>query len=132
MAAKQYEVVAERLRQRVVHGELPPGSRLPNEATLAVDFGVSRATVREALRMLATQNLIRTSKGAGGGSYVTLPSVNGVSDFVESSITMLADRVHRFLIVKSSTSRYRRRPIRPPLLVDTTRLLQGTSKASRG
>src|SRR3954447_16839122 len=91
MAAKQYEVVAERLRQRVVHGELPPGSRLPNEATLAVDFGVSRATVREALRVLAAQNLIRTSKGAGGGSYVTLPSVNGVSDFVESSITMLSD-----------------------------------------
>lgn len=91
MAAKQYEVVAERLRQKVVHGELPPGSRLPNEATLAGDFGVSRATVREALRVLAAQNLIRTSKGAGGGSYVTLPSVNGVSDFVESSITMLSD-----------------------------------------
>lgn len=91
MAVKQYEVVAERLRQRVVHGELQPGSRLPNEATLASDFGVSRATVREALRVLAAQNLIRTSKGAGGGSYVTLPSVNGVSDFVESSITILSD-----------------------------------------
>jgi len=91
MAVKQYEVVAERLRQRVVHGELPPGARLPNEATLAGDFGISRATVREALRALAAQNLIRTSKGAGGGSYVTLPSVNGVSDFVESSITILSD-----------------------------------------
>jgi DNA-binding FadR family transcriptional regulator len=41
--------------------------------------------------VLAAQNLIRTSKGAGGGSYVTLPSVNGVSDFVESSITILSD-----------------------------------------
>ena len=91
MAVKQYEVVAERLRQRVVHGELPPGARLPNEATLAGDFGVSRATVREALRVLAAQNLIRTSKGAGGGSYVTLPSVNGVSEYVQSSISLLAD-----------------------------------------
>jgi GntR family transcriptional regulator, transcriptional repressor for pyruvate dehydrogenase complex len=91
MAVKQYEVVADRLRQRVVHGELQPGARLPNEAALAADFGVSRATVREALRVLAAQNLIRTSKGAGGGSYVTLPSVNGVSDFVESSITILSD-----------------------------------------
>ena len=91
MAVKQYELVAERLRQRVVHGELQPGERLPNEAVLAADFGVSRATVREALRVLATQSLIRTSKGAGGGSYVTLPSVNGVSEYVQSSISLLAD-----------------------------------------
>ena len=91
MAVKQYELVAERLRDRVVHGEIQPGERLPNEAALAVAFGVSRATVREALRVLAAQKLIRTSKGAGGGSYVTLPSVNGVSDFVESSITILSD-----------------------------------------
>jgi len=91
VAVKQYEVVAERLRQRVVLGDLQPGERLPNEAALATDFGVSRATVREALRVLAAQSLIRTSKGAGGGSYVTLPSVDGVSDFVESSITILSD-----------------------------------------
>ena len=91
MAVKQYELVAERLRQRVVHGELQPGERLPNEAVLATDYGVSRATVREALRVLATQSLIRTSKGAGGGSYVTLPSVNGVSEYVQSSISLLAD-----------------------------------------
>jgi DNA-binding FadR family transcriptional regulator len=91
VAVKQYELVAERLRQRVVHGELQPGERLPNEAVLATDFGVSRATVREALRVLATQSLIRTSKGAGGGSYVTLPSVDGVSEYVQSSISLLAD-----------------------------------------
>jgi DNA-binding FadR family transcriptional regulator len=91
VAVKQYELVAERLRQRVVHGELQPGERLPNEAVLATDFGVSRATVREALRVLATQSLIRTSKGAGGGSYVTLPSLNGVSEYVQSSISLLAD-----------------------------------------
>jgi DNA-binding FadR family transcriptional regulator len=91
VAVKQYERVAERLRDRVVHGELQPGERLPNESTLATDFGVSRATVREALRVLAAQNLIRTSKGAGGGSYVTLPSVGGVSDFVQASISLLAD-----------------------------------------
>jgi DNA-binding FadR family transcriptional regulator len=91
VAVKQYELVADRLRARVVHGDLQPGERLPNEAALASDFGVSRATVREALRVLAAQSLIRTSKGAGGGSYVTLPSVDGVSEYVRSSITLLAD-----------------------------------------
>jgi GntR family transcriptional repressor for pyruvate dehydrogenase complex len=90
-SSKAYELVAERLRERVIVGDLQPGERLPNEAALATDFGVSRATVREALRVLAAQSLIRTSKGAGGGSYVTLPSVDGVSAFVQSSISLLAD-----------------------------------------
>ena len=87
---KAYEEVAERLRERVVSGELQPGARLPNEAVLAQDFSVSRATVREALRSLAAQSLIRTAKGAGGGSYVTAPSIDGVSDFIHSSITLMA------------------------------------------
>jgi GntR family transcriptional repressor for pyruvate dehydrogenase complex len=83
--------VAERLREQVVAGERPTGARLPNEAVLAREFGVSRATVREALRSLAAQKLIRTAKGAGGGSYVTLPSVDGVSEFVHSSLSLMTD-----------------------------------------
>ena len=58
---------------------------------LAQEFGVSRATVREALRSLAAQKLIRTAKGARGGSYVTLPSVDGVSDFLHSSLLLMSD-----------------------------------------
>jgi DNA-binding FadR family transcriptional regulator len=90
VATKQYEHVAEQLRTLVVGGTLQPGSRLPNEAVLAREFGVSRATLREALRSLAAQDLIRTAKGAGGGSYVTLPSVAGVSSYVHSSLTLMA------------------------------------------
>src|SRR6476620_9810146 len=89
--AKAYGRVALRLRDEIEDGRRPRGARLPNEVVLAEQFGVSRATVREALRVLATQSLIRTSKGAGGGSYVTLPSVNGVSEYVQSSISLLAD-----------------------------------------
>ena len=64
-----------------MRGELSRGERLPNEAVLAREFGVSRGTVREALRVLAAQNLIRTAKGAGGGSFVTLPTVDHISSF---------------------------------------------------
>jgi DNA-binding FadR family transcriptional regulator len=88
---KQYEQVAEQLRTLVVGGTLQPGARLPKEEVLAREFGVSRATLREALRSLAAQDLIRTAKGAGGGSYVTLPSVEGVSGFLHSSISLMAD-----------------------------------------
>jgi GntR family transcriptional repressor for pyruvate dehydrogenase complex len=88
---KQYEQIAEQLRTLVVDGTLQPGARLPNEAVLAREYGVSRATLREALRSLAAQDLIRTAKGAGGGSFVTLPSVEHISSFVHSSITLMAD-----------------------------------------
>jgi DNA-binding FadR family transcriptional regulator len=88
---KAYEQVADQLRELIVAGELVRGERLPNEQALAREFGVSRATVREALRVLAAQNLVRTSKGAGGGSYVTLPSADHISDFVTSNVKLLTD-----------------------------------------
>lgn len=88
---KSYEQVADQLRALIVGGQLLRDERLPNEAQLAHAFGVSRATVREALRLLAAQSLIRTAKGAGGGSYVTLPTVDHLSELMGSSIGLLAD-----------------------------------------
>jgi GntR family transcriptional repressor for pyruvate dehydrogenase complex len=77
---KSYEQVADQLRDLIVRGQLRQGGRLPPEATLARELGVSRATVREALRLLAAQGLIRTAKGSGGGSFVTLPTVDHISE----------------------------------------------------
>jgi GntR family transcriptional regulator, transcriptional repressor for pyruvate dehydrogenase complex len=91
---KAYEQVNDQLRELIVSGELPPGARLPNEAVLAREFGVSRATVREALRILTAQNLIRTTKGAGGGSYVTLPTVDHISEFLRGNLNLLSESEH--------------------------------------
>lgn len=88
---KAYEQVADRLRQLIVTEELARGERLPNELQLADEFGVSRATVREALRLLAAQGLVRTAKGQTGGSYVTLPTVDHISESLSSNIALLAD-----------------------------------------
>jgi GntR family transcriptional repressor for pyruvate dehydrogenase complex len=87
---KAYEQVADQLRELIVGGDVPLGHRLPNEAALSVQFGVSRSTVREALRVLATQSLIRTSKGAAGGSFVTLPTADHISDFLSANISLLS------------------------------------------
>jgi DNA-binding FadR family transcriptional regulator len=87
---KAYEQVADQLRELIVSGRFSPGHRLPNEAALSVQFGVSRATVREALRVLATQNLIRTTKGATGGSFVILPTADHISEFLSSNISLLS------------------------------------------
>jgi DNA-binding FadR family transcriptional regulator len=85
-----YEQVADQLRALIVTGEVKPGHRLPNEATLSTRMGVSRATIREALRSLGAQNLIRTTKGATGGSFVILPTADHISEFLSSNIALLS------------------------------------------
>jgi GntR family transcriptional repressor for pyruvate dehydrogenase complex len=87
---KAYEQVYDQLREMILAGDLRRGQRLPNEAQLATQFGVSRGTVREALRLLVSENLIRTAKGAGGGSFVTLPTVDHVSEFMERNLELLS------------------------------------------
>ncbi len=62
--------IAKALRDSILTGELVADDRLPSEADLAERFDVSRPTVREALKRLAAQSLIRTERGAFGGAFV--------------------------------------------------------------
>jgi len=57
--------VRDELTQRIGRGTLPAGSRLPSEPALATELGVSRATLREALRALESEGLVRRMWGAG-------------------------------------------------------------------
>lgn len=88
---RAYEQVADQLRELIAEGTLRAGERLPTETELARQFAISRATVREALRVLAAQNLIRTSKGASGGSFVALPTVDHISEFMRSTLALLTE-----------------------------------------
>ncbi|NOD63260.1 MULTISPECIES: FadR/GntR family transcriptional regulator [unclassified Ruegeria] len=62
--------IAQAIRDAIVSGELIVDARLPSEAELSEQFQVSRPTVREALKRLAAQSLIRTQRGASGGAFV--------------------------------------------------------------
>ena len=62
--------IAKAVRDAIISGALPVDERLPSEAELAEQFDVSRPTVREALKRLAAQSLIRTQRGATGGAFV--------------------------------------------------------------
>ncbi len=62
--------IATAIREAIMSGQLIVDTRLPSESELAEQFGVSRPTVREALKRLAAQNLIRTQRGATGGAFV--------------------------------------------------------------
>ena len=62
--------IAKAIRDSIINGEMDVDERLPSEAELSEQFDVSRPTVREALKRLAAQNLIRTQRGASGGAFV--------------------------------------------------------------
>ncbi|MEI4195388.1 FadR/GntR family transcriptional regulator [Roseovarius sp. E0-M6] len=62
--------IAQAIRDAIVEGRMIVDERLPSEAELADQFKVSRPTVREALKRLAAQSLIRTQRGATGGAFV--------------------------------------------------------------
>ena len=62
--------IAKAIKDAIISGSLPVDKRLPSEAELADEFNVSRPTVREALKRLAAQSLIRTQRGATGGAFV--------------------------------------------------------------
>ncbi|GGA09358.1 FadR/GntR family transcriptional regulator [Neptunicoccus cionae] len=62
--------IAQAIRDGIMEGSLIVDQRLPSESDLCEQFQVSRPTVREALKRLAAQNLIRTQRGASGGAFV--------------------------------------------------------------
>jgi GntR family transcriptional repressor for pyruvate dehydrogenase complex len=80
--ARAFEDIARQIREELLQGRLRPGDRLPAERELAVQFGVSRNTLREALRSLEIAGLITLRKGAAGGAFIN--DTNG--DTVVTSI----------------------------------------------
>jgi len=62
--------VADEIKNWVVERDLQQGDKLPNETEMIALFGVSKGTVREAMRILEAQGLIVTRTGPGGGSFV--------------------------------------------------------------
>jgi GntR family transcriptional regulator, transcriptional repressor for pyruvate dehydrogenase complex len=71
---KSCDVLAERLKQQILGGNYAPGAALPTERELVVTTGLSRGSVREALRILQAQGLVRTRPGRHGGSVASRPS----------------------------------------------------------
>lgn len=72
-AAGRADAVASRLAQAIRLGLLADGERLPAEASLAGQLGVSPVTLREALARLRELDMVETRRGRGGGSFVRAP-----------------------------------------------------------
>lgn len=69
-----YQRIVDQIEHAIVSGEVPVGSQLASERELMVQFGVSRPTVREALRILQSLGLIESRPGTRGGPVVLAPT----------------------------------------------------------
>jgi GntR family transcriptional regulator, transcriptional repressor for pyruvate dehydrogenase complex len=85
------EQVAVQIQHYIQEEGLRPGDFLGREEDLASDFGVSRPTLREALKLLASGNLIRASKGPGGGIFVAHTADEGMGRSLSDAIGMMLE-----------------------------------------
>ena len=80
---KASDVLAEDMRERILRGEFPEGTALPTERDLVTQTNMSRATVREALRILEVQGLVRIKTGRSGGAFVQHPDGESIASSVD-------------------------------------------------
>jgi GntR family transcriptional repressor for pyruvate dehydrogenase complex len=85
------EQVAFEIRRYLSARDLRPGERIGTEQELAAEFGVSRPTLREGLRLLASSHLIRASQGPGGGIFVESTQSEGMRRNVSESIAVMLE-----------------------------------------
>jgi GntR family transcriptional repressor for pyruvate dehydrogenase complex len=85
------EQVAAEIVRYVDERSLEPGSRIGTEEELAREFGVSRPTLREALRMLSSGDLVRATKGPGGGIFVANTVEKGMGRSISDFIAMMLE-----------------------------------------
>ena len=81
--------IALEIRRFLEREGLQPGDRIGTEQELATEFGVSRPTLREGLRLLASSHLIRVGRGRSGGIFVARTPNEGMSRNVSESISMM-------------------------------------------
>lgn len=76
---KASDILAEQLRNKILNGDIARGEALPAERELVSESGLSRSSVRDALRLLEVEGLIVTRPGRTGGSTVRLPGRDSVA-----------------------------------------------------
>lgn len=87
-AGRVSQIIVDQIRALVRDGRLNPGDRLPSERDLCERFGVSRVTVREALRVLEASGLVEIRVGAHGGAFVTSPTSERVGAGLADLLTL--------------------------------------------
>lgn len=81
-----YQVVSQELQRLILEGQLKPGEQLPSETDLATRFGVNRSTVREGIRQLESEGLLR--REGRKRLLITIPGQENISPRMERALLM--------------------------------------------
>lgn len=85
------ERTARKVRSYIEQKGLGPGSRVGTEHELAREFGVSRATLREALKLLSASHLVEATTGRNGGIFVVSPPIEGIGRSLADSMAKILE-----------------------------------------
>ncbi len=85
------EEVAREIQRRIQRERLEPGDFLGREEELAADFGVSRPTLREALRLLGGARLVSAQRGPGGGIFIARTAEQGIDRSLSDTIALMLE-----------------------------------------
>jgi DNA-binding FadR family transcriptional regulator len=87
---RSFDDVVEQVRRSIADGAISAGERLPGERELAEQFGVSRATLREALRALEALGILEIRLGAHGGAFAREQPGDRVTSALRDALTVEA------------------------------------------
>ncbi|SMD13592.1 FadR/GntR family transcriptional regulator [Kibdelosporangium aridum] len=131
---RAYERVVEQIEEAVFTGRLRPGSRLPSERDLMTQFGVSRSTVREALRVLQSNGMIQSRAGDPRGPEVLPASPKSLqksmSRLVRAESMSLAELLQFRMLLEGSAYLLAARLRTDAQLAEMEAALQSMAKAS--
>lgn len=100
---RAHESVAEQIRRHMELRLIGPGEALPSERELATMFGVGRATIQHALRLLEGDHLVETRRGRRGGTFVSQPAEDAlVMEELILRIRRRRDEIEELLVYRST------------------------------
>jgi GntR family transcriptional regulator, transcriptional repressor for pyruvate dehydrogenase complex len=101
---RAHEYVAEQIRRQIVLRLIPAGQALPPERELATIFGVGRATVQQAIRLLVDDRMVESRRGRhGGGNFVVGPDESAAGmDSLLARLRGRSDRVEEALAYRAA------------------------------
>lgn len=106
---RAFDNIIEQVRSMLRSGQLRPGQKLPSERDFATQLGVSRNTVREAMRMLEIAGLVTLKRGHTGGAFVSDSNSDALTRaFADGLILMqytITDLVDSRIAVETVTAR---------------------------
>lgn len=124
------ENIVQQIRQAILKGDLRPGDRLPPEKELAENFGVSKASLREAFRALEALGLLEVRQGVSGGAFICEVDLGTARDNIVNYIFFQNPSIKEFTqlrtILEPSMARLAAAQVRDDDLADLEENLKET------